>query len=968
MDTYLFGCKILGPLPVGTHPFRDTLTNQCGSDSIVKLALTVYNAAPCLPSSYAYNDTVLMNTDYLFGCTVYNFAMVCDTALHDTLQNYCGVDSVVTLNLHVYGYAEASKTDTVCTGSTFHGHTITADNTLFDDTTATLVPGTPDTITHWTVYIYDAPVPARMDSLAAISALPTAKQGCVIDVDPAILINYLNAKPATGKTDSVVDVEWQYKTDPAESFEPIDNTVKLGKDVDSIIVHYVITETNCGTTVIHGGDTIIYPSAYEYRESSITEQDTICDGDTLIWRGHKLAIAGIYKDSTTKSESTCNYDSVYTLNLTVRHATDLPAEEWKVCLDELPVVWHGKTFTTGGTYGDTIKYNGSTCDSIRYTLDLIVQSPTDSAAEDSVVCEADLPILWRGHTLTATGIYHDTLRYAVTNCDSMRYTLNLTVHTAIDAPATDTTACEADATLNWRGKSWTVADTTYYDTLFYSTKPYCDSVRYTLHITVQRPTTAPVKLDTICDGASYTWVGHESLGALSVAGTYYDTAHYATGCDSVYYQLDLTVQVLDTTIMDTAVICDGDSYTWVGHESLGALTLTGTYYDTAYYATGCDSVYYQLDLTVQTATKADVEADTICNGDSYTWVGHESLGVLTIQGSYYDTAYSALGCDSVYYQLDLTVQTATKADVEADTICDGDSYTWVGHESLGALTAAGTYYDTAHYATGCDSVYYELTLTVQSVAYATVESDTICPGETYTWRGYTFTEAGTYYDTLYYDATLCDSLIYQLDLAVWNVQKTDSLPAGAEYGMIVLVNRVKLRQDWNIDLTDDMTDKVLWYRVIGAVDEWTDINTHHDPVNDPADQDVFLGNGFYYTDGNNILPDQYYAIIDWALPTDAPCYTIWRTEVLTPQTPESAPIRLAPNRVENGQSMFLTGIDLMGGTTTVRMLTTNGQTVETLVIDNEVQLELTAEGVPGVYLLRVDNETQHETLKYIIVK
>jgi hypothetical protein len=50
------------------------------------------------------------------------------------------------------------------------------------------------------------------------------------------------------------------------------------------------------------------------------------------------------------------------------------------------------------------------------------------------------------------------------------------------------------------------------------------------------------------------------------------------------------------------------------------------------------------------------------------------------------------------------------------------------------------------------------------------------------------------------------------------------------------------------------------------------------------------------------------------------------------------------------------------------MLSASGQTVETLVIDNQVQLELTAEGVPGVYLLRVDNETQHETLKYIIVK
>ena len=211
-------------------------------------------------------------------------------------------------------------------------------------------------------------------------------------------------------------------------------------------------------------------------------------------------------------------------------------------------------------------------------------------------------------------------------------------------------------------------------------------------------------------------------------------------------------------------------------------------------------------------------------------------------------------------------------------------------------------------------------------------------------------------------------MIYQKDVFVWTVQKTDSLPAGSEYGMLLLINRVKLRSDWNIDLTDDMTDKVLWYKVVGAVDEWMDITTHHDALNDPTDQDVYVGSGFYYTDGKNILDGQYYAILDWALPTDAPCYKVWRTEILTPQTPEASSISLMPNRVQNGGTMLLTGIDWTAGTTTVKMVTASGQTVNTIELTNEAQTELTAEGIPGVYLLRVDNERQHETLKYIIVK
>jgi hypothetical protein len=66
--------------------------------------------------------------------------------------------------------------------------------------------------------------------------------------------------------------------------------------------------------------------------------------------------------------------------------------------------------------------------------------------------------------------------------------------------------------------------------------------------------------------------------------------------------------------------------------------------------------------------------------------------------------------------------------------------------------------------------------------------------------------------------------------------------------------------------------------------------------------------------------------------------------------------------------MLLTGIDWTAGVTTVRMLTASGQLMQSLELTDTPQTELTAEGVPGVYLLRVDNDRQHETLKYIIVK
>jgi len=340
---------------------------------------------------------------------------------------------------------------------------------------------------------------------------------------------------------------------------------------------------------------------------------------------------------------------------------------------------------------------------------------------------------------------------------------------------------------------------------------------------------------------------------------------------------------------------------------------------------------------------------------------------ITAAGTYYDTLRYAAGCDSVRYTLNLTVQKATDALATDSTVCEADlPIVWRGH----TIDDAGTYYDTLFYAnTGCDSVRYTLNLSVQTVAIQPVEQDTICPDGFYVWRGDTLTVEGTYYDTVYYDESpFCAKEVYRLDLEVYDVQKTDSLPAGAEYGMLLLINRVKLESDWGITLEDDMTDKVLWYKVVGSVDVWDDMTTHHDLYNDPTDQDVYVGSGFYYTDGRNILDGEYYAILDWALPTDVPCYHVWRTEILTPQTPDLAPIRLLPNRVQNGGTMLLTGIDRTAGVTTVKMVTASGQTVRTLELTEETETELTAEGVPGVYLLRVDNERQHETLKYIIVK
>ena len=916
----------------------------------------------------------------------------------------------MTLNLHVFGYVQIPQTDTVCVGSVVKGRTITTDST-FVDTIVAVVPNTPDTIEQWSVYVYDKPVVLTLHVVDSLSALPQVKKGCPIEVDGDVLKTFMNAHPATGKTDSVTAIEWYYKESPSAVYDPVDDTYKLSRTIDSVYVRYQLT-AQCGTILL-SADTVLYLSDYEYRQSADTTQATVCEADlaSYSWRGHTYTAAGVYMDTVTKTASPCDYDSVYVLNLTVLTATDEVAEDSTVCAGDLPILWRGHTLSAEGIYHDTLQYQGSTCDSVRYTLNLTVQTATDATATDSIVCEADMPIVWRGQTLTTAGTYYDTIRYAATNCDSIRYTLNLTVQTATDATATDSTVCEADMPILWRGQTIS-AQGTYYDTIRYAATN-CDSIRYTLNLTVQTATDATATDSTVCEAdMPIMWRGQ----TISAQGTYYDTLYYATGCDSIRYTLNLTVQTATDATATDSIVCEADMpILWRGQ----TISAQGTYYDTLFYATGCDSIRYTLNLTVQTATDATATDSIVCEADmpilwrgqtlttagtyydtlQYSGSNCDSIRytlnltvqtatdaiatdstvceadmpivwrgqTISAQGTYYDTLFYTTGCDSIRYTLNLTVQTATDATATDSTVCEADMpIVWRGQ----TISAQGTYYDTIRYAaTNCDSIRYTLNLTVQTVTVQPVEKDTICPDGYYVWRGDTLTEEGTYYDTVYYDATpYCAKEVYELDLTVHKVQKTDSLPAGAEYGMLLLINRVKLREDWNIDLTDDMTDKVLWYQVKGAVDVWDDMTTHHDLYNDPTDQDVYVGSGFYYTDGHNILDGEYYAILDWSLPTDVPCYHVWRTEILTPQTPETAPIRLMPNRVQNGGVMLLTGIDWTAGTTTVKMVTASGQTIRTIELTNEAETELTAEGIPGVYLLRVDNDRQHETLKYIIVK
>ncbi len=122
----------------------------------------------------------------------------------------------------------------------------------------------------------------------------------------------------------------------------------------------------------------------------------------------------------------------------------------------------------------------------------------------------------------------------------------------------------------------------------------------------------------------------------------------------------------------------------------------------------------------------------------------------TSSGTYVDTV-TGPGCDTIY-TINLAIKNTTMSSINV-TDCDSiytspsGNYTW---------TSAGTYYDTISNSAGCDSI-MTINLTFASPTYGTQTESAI---DMYTWplNGQTYTTSGTYVDTIQNSAG-CDSIV-----------------------------------------------------------------------------------------------------------------------------------------------------------------------------------------------------------------
>ena len=511
------------------------------------------------------------------------------------------------------------------------------------------------------------------------------------------------------------------------------------------------TQSGCDSLI-----TTVQLTAYQaiYQNTNVA----ICPGATyMLPSGATVNAAGEYKD-TIRYVAGCD-SLITTANVAERTHTVIVSSASICSGASLTLPW-GAVVSTAGSYSDTLRYEAG-CDSVINTV-VVTVMPVATEFKNVLLCSGETYTLPSGKIVNTEGIYRDTLPY-LSGCDSLYITTSVSYKEVVKT-ISSASICSGETYILPAGGIVSLPGT-YIDTLRYNSG--CDSIITTTTLFVkmlQRETITT----SICEGAVYTLPSGVNV---NVAGTYIDTLRYQSGCDSTIITTVLNVQLVKRTNV-TALVCAGENYTL---PSGSIVTISGTYLDTLHYQTGCDSLITTTNLTVREVKLESLTA-SICEGASYTL---PSGIVVSTAGLYTDTLHHASGCDSVITTTTLSVKAVQRKTVNA-SICEGAVYT---SPSGVNISLAGTYIDTLHYQTGCDSVIITTVLNVQQVSRTTINAS-ICSGETYNLpSGRIVTISGTYLDTLHYQ-TGCDSLITTTSLAVREV-KLESLTAsiceGASY-------------------------------------------------------------------------------------------------------------------------------------------------------------------------------------------
>jgi hypothetical protein len=540
--------------------YNDTVKNFAGCDSIVTLHLVVTE----IPTGDEYETVCPALLPFVWH------GISCEAAgnYDDTLQTVAGCDSIVTLHLTVSDIPTGDEYDTICPALlplVWHGISCDAAGDYYD---TLKISGGCDSIVTFHLFVTERPTSDTTVTICP-AMLPFEWRG----ISCAEAGEYHDTLPISGGCDSIVilylNVSDTLTSDTfaiaCESFPWHGTTYTVSGDYQLALKN----EAGCDSIVtLHL--TVGYPGTSE-------EYDTICPGQLPFdWNGTSCAAAGDYTVTLT---SFAGCDSVVTLHLAVSDEV-LTGDTLAEACESFE--WYGATYSASGDYTHMLQ-SAAGCDSL-LTLHLTIKHAT-TGEESITVCPAKLPYDWHGISCAAAGDYKDTLVNAV-GCDSI-----VTLHLIVSDVLTGDTAATACESFEWYGATYT-ASGNYTHPL--QNAVGCDSI-VTLHLTINHATFGE-ESETAC--GAYEWRGK----TYTVSGDYKDTLSNAAGCDSIV-TLHLTI-LSEVFGSETATGCN--FYKWETDGNTYYNDTTVSYTIVGGSVNGCDStVTLTLDLSYPTVLELE---------------------------------------------------------------------------------------------------------------------------------------------------------------------------------------------------------------------------------------------------------------------------------------------------------------------------------------------------------------------------
>lgn len=414
------------------------------------------------------------------------------------------------------------------------------------------------------------------------------------------------------------------------------------------------------------------------------------------------------------------------------------------------------------------------CDSI--VTSYIYVNPVYSSSDSDTVCSGDSYTFHDGSTATniTSQMSHTSTLTTVGGCDST-ITTTIFVNPSYNSTVDDT-VCSGDSYTFPDGSTQTNITTGLTQTSSLTTVDGCDSIIVTQ--LVVNPTYSISENDTVCSGDSYTFP--DGSTQTNITGNFSHTSNLTTvdGCDSTITTSIHVNPVYAYSEQDT--VCNGENYTFPDGSTQTNLTSNVTHVSNLTTTEGCDSIITTNVVVNPTYSYSD--ADSVCNGDSYTFHDGTTMTNLTSNVTHTSNLQTIEGCDSIITTT-VVVNPVFSATVN-DTVCNGDSYTFPDGSTQSNISSPVTHTSNLSTVHGCDSTI--TTNIAVNPTYSSSNSDSICQGQSYTFAdGNTVSniQANMTYTSNFSTVHGCDSNIVTTILVgpVVTANDTDTVCYGTSY-------------------------------------------------------------------------------------------------------------------------------------------------------------------------------------------